>query len=244
MPKISVITPAYNCSKYIYQSVLSILRQSYTDYEFIIINDGSSDDTAKIISSFSDKRIVFVNHKNNKGVAVRTNEAIDMAKGEYIAIHDGDDISLDFRFDIEIRILEENKDLFCVGGHAIIINDAGKEVGIWSHPPKDTIGCLKFFNKMKNPIINSSSMYRKSGFIELGGYTTDKNFYTVPDLDFWGRALASGFEFKNIQQPVICYRLNPTSVSRTKAKEMLNSHVVVLDRLRSKITNRIGEKNG
>lgn len=244
MPKISVITPVYNCAKYISQSISSILRQSCTDYEFIIVNDGSSDDTVKIVSSFDDKRIIFINNADNKGVAVRTNEAIGLAKGEYIAIHDGDDISLDFRLEMELKILEENKDVFCVGGHAIIINDGGKEVNRWSHPPINTVGCLKFFNKMKNPIINSSSMYRKSGFLQLGGYTTEKSLYTVPDLDFWGRALVAGFEFINIQQPVICYRLNPTSISRTKAKEMMDSHVIVLERLRSKITKMIGDKNG
>lgn len=244
MPKVSVITPVYNCSKYISASILSILRQSYTDYELIIVNDGSSDDTAKIVSSFSDKRIVFVNHKSNKGVAIRTNEAVDLARGEYIAIHDGDDISLDFRLEMELRILEENKDLFCVGGHAIIIDNGGTEVSKWTHPPADTIGCLKMFNKIKNPIINSSSMYRKSGFSQLGGYTKDRSLYTVPDLDFWGRALVSGFKFVNVQQPVICYRLNPMSVSRTKAKEMAIAHIVVLDRLRSKISKMIGDQNG
>lgn len=229
--KVSVVTPIYNCAKYLKSSITSILRQTFKDYEFIIINDGSSDSYMKEISFFHDKRIKFVDNKVNKGIAYRTNEAICMSSGEYIAIHDGDDISLDYRLEKELDIFSEHKDVFCVGGHAILIDENGKELRTLCHPPITTMECMKIFCEMKNPIINPSAMFRKSDFMKLGGYDMSDELRTVPDLELWGRALLAGLQFYNIQKPLVAYRINPTSITRTKTSEMLESHAKILKKV-------------
>ena len=112
MPTISVITTVYNCEEYIKLSIESILRQTFTDYEFIIINDGSTDKTSDIIKTYKDKRIKFIDEKENKGITYRSNQAIESSSGEYIAIHDGDDISFSNRLEKQIEILKRKKSCF------------------------------------------------------------------------------------------------------------------------------------
>jgi len=94
--KISIITTLYNCQNFIEQSILSIINQSFNDFEWIIINDGSSDKTWDIVTKLTDKyeNIIKIDNKDNKKIPLRRNEAISMASSEYVAIHDGDDISL------------------------------------------------------------------------------------------------------------------------------------------------------
>jgi glycosyltransferase involved in cell wall biosynthesis len=108
MARISVITPAYNCERLVKESILSILGQSFSDFEFIIINDGSTDGTSEVIKSFTDPRIRFVDYQENRGVLARSKEAIDLAVTDYIAIHDADDVSMSNRLELQFNYLEEN----------------------------------------------------------------------------------------------------------------------------------------
>ena len=107
-PRISVLMPAYNSEQYVAESIESILNQTFTDFEFIIINDGSTDNTAKIIDEYAkrDERIKFVNNSKNKGLIGVLNEGLNLARGEYIARMDSDDISLPTRFERQIAYME------------------------------------------------------------------------------------------------------------------------------------------
>jgi glycosyltransferase involved in cell wall biosynthesis len=97
VPAVSVILPAYNCEKYIAQAIESVLQQTFTDLELIIINDGSIDKTESIILSFSDPRIIYLKNEINRGLIFTLNKAIEIAQGNYIARMDADDISLPAR---------------------------------------------------------------------------------------------------------------------------------------------------
>ena len=99
VPAVSVILPAYNCEKYIAKAIDSVLHQTFTDFELIIINDGSTDQTEKIVKSFSDPRILYQLNNTNKGLVFTLNKGIDIAKGRYIARMDGDDIAHRERFE-------------------------------------------------------------------------------------------------------------------------------------------------
>ena len=232
--KISVITTVYNCEKFIEESINSILNQTYEDFEFIIINDGSTDRTAEIIRSFKDERIEFWGYEENMGVPFRSNFSIDIAEGEYIAIHDADDISLPSRLEQEVKMLKSDKSLFCVGGYAIIINEKGDEIGKWSHPPNSNSGMINAIASGKNPIINPSAMFKRDDFIKIGKYTKDKDFQLVHDLEFWGRCLFSGFNFCTLETPLIKYRLNRNGLTYGRSSEMKESHLILLDRWRKK----------
>lgn len=109
MPKISVVMPAYNAEKYIGKSIDSILNQTYGDFEFIIINDGSKDSTKEIILSYSDNRIVYLENEINSGIVVTLNKGLEYATGEYIARMDADDIAVAERLEKQIEFMEKIK---------------------------------------------------------------------------------------------------------------------------------------
>jgi len=230
---ISIVTTVYNCGKYIRESIDSILSQTFDDFEFIIINDGSTDNTPEIIRSFDDNRIRFLDHDENSGVPFRSNEAIDIAKGEYIAIHDGDDVSLPLRLSMEFSTLKSDKNLFCVGSYAIIVDEDGIEVDRWRHPPSDNNSMINMIDKGKNPVINSSSMFKKSDFINIGKYTTDKKFQLVHDLELWGKCLFSDLNFCTLDIPLIKYRINNSGLTFGRMPEMRVSHQLLLKKWRS-----------
>jgi len=232
--KVSVITTAYNCEKFIEESINSILAQTYDDFEFIIVNDGSTDHTVDIIKSFDDKRITFINFTGNMGVPLRANLVISIAKGEYIAIHDADDISFPTRLEQEINAIESDKSLFCVGGYAIIINESGDEIGKWVHPPNSNSAMMDMIANGRNPVINSSAMFRKYDFIKSGKYTRDKDIQLVHDLEFWGRCLFSGLKFCTLETPIIKYRINNSGLTFGRSSEMKISHQILLERWREK----------
>jgi|10_taG_2_1085330.scaffolds.fasta_scaffold04578_4 glycosyltransferase involved in cell wall biosynthesis len=232
--KISVITSTYNSERFIEDSIKSILAQTYDDFEFIIVDDGSTDDTYRIVGSFDDKRIKYIRCIPNVGVPMNTNFAIDIADGEYIAIQDADDISLPTRLEQEIKMLESDKSLFCVGGYAIIINEDGLRMKEWNHPPNSNSGMIDIIASGKNPIINPSVMFKRDDFIEIGKYTTEKDIQLVHDLEFWGRCLFSGLNFCTLETPLIKYRINRNGLTFGRSSEMRMSHQMLLKRWREK----------
>ena len=131
VPAVSVILPAYNCEKYIDKAIQSVLDQTWSDFELIIINDGSSDGTETIIRAFNDPRIILVNNPGNKGLIFSLNRAIDMAKGNYIARMDADDICLPERLGKQKRILDENDSIAVVATTIDFIKDSEERTGTW-----------------------------------------------------------------------------------------------------------------
>ena len=123
-PKISVLMSAYNSEKYISESIESILNQTFKDFEFIIINDGSSDNTAKIIQKYAEKdeRIRFINSKQNQGIIAALNPGFSMCRGEYIARMDSDDISLPKRFEKQIEYMDKHSECGVLGTSIIIFD--------------------------------------------------------------------------------------------------------------------------
>ena len=115
--KMSVIMPVYNGEKYLKEAIDSILNQTFSDFEFIIVNDCSSDNTEDIIKSYKDNRIVYLKNEENSGVATTLNRGLDIAKGEYIARMDADDISLPKRFEKQVDFMDKNKNCIICGSN-------------------------------------------------------------------------------------------------------------------------------
>ena len=130
-PAISVIMSVYNDEKYLAKSIESILNQTYSDFEFIIINDGSTDKSMEIIDRYKneDKRVVVVNQEN-MGLTKSLNKAIKLSKGKYIARMDSDDISVSNRLEKQIEFLKHNKDYALVGTNIVKINISDNELEI------------------------------------------------------------------------------------------------------------------
>jgi|TARA_Y100000310_G_scaffold297999_1_gene331506 glycosyltransferase involved in cell wall biosynthesis len=224
------------------ESINSALSQTFTDFEFIIINDGSTDSSKDIVLSYKDDRIVFIDNTDNKKIPTRRNEAIDIAKGKYIAIHDGDDVSLNDRFEKQINLLE-SEDLFCVGGFADKIDTEGNELELMDYPPETNYKIInKAFVGCRNPMIDPTTMFRRDDFLLLGGYTLDTIIYTVPDFDLWIRAILTRKKFHNIQEALIKYRFNPDGMTLKHKKEMIKAHMVVWYKFVRQLTPLLNDK--
>jgi len=239
-PLVSVVMPVYNGSQFLWDSLTSIYDQTFQDYEFILIDDGSTDDTFHLLKRY--KRILKFQGKDtrnikilrsscNKRLPFRRNQAIYESHGEYIAIQDADDISLNTRLEREVSFLENHKDVFCVGSHSIDINDKGVEIGRREYPPYSTEEIVDIITSKDkytlNPIIDPSTMFRKKDFIEMGGYTLRKDIYTVPDYDLWLKAILNGKKICNILDFLIKYRVHGKSITNSKKKEMIRAHMIV-----------------
>lgn len=210
VPKISVVMPVYNGEKYLEESITSVLNQTYANFEFIIINDASTDNSLKIIKSFRDKRIKLVNSKKNLGVAKSLNTGLKLAFGEYIARFDADDICYNKRLEKQKKFLDKNTEYVLVGSAAEIISDSGEYIGDTSSFNEDDIKRTIF---LKNCLIHPSVMFRKDKVLEAGGY---KDFFDgAEDYELWFRLLNRG-KFFVIEEKLIKKRIHPMVVTKRK----------------------------
>jgi glycosyltransferase involved in cell wall biosynthesis len=225
VPKLTVIVTVFNAIPYLRDSLESIFTQSFKDYEVILVNDGSTDDSEKILRGYLKKpNVRLLKNDINEGIPISRNRALLVAKGEYIAIHDGDDISLETRLQKEVEFLDAHRDIDFIGSYAYKINHSGKVMGTMTYPPTETSEAFRIIKNYKlNPIIDSSCMYRKKVVLSNGGYSMSPEVRTALDLHLWCRLLCKGHKLSNIKEPLIKYRINPKGVTQTHNKKMLET---------------------
>lgn len=237
MSKLTVIMSAFNAEQYIETSLISLLDQSYQDFELIMINDGSTDQTQSIMLKYKDrfKKCRLLVNEFNEGIPVSRNRALLIAEGEYVAIQDADDISFKDRLLKEIQYLDKNNSVIVVGSYAMKINHSGELIGSMVYPPLDTVGAFSVITKYKlNPIIDPTCMYRKETILKHGAYSMVPEIATALDFELWCRLLCHGYLVSNITEPLISYRINPNGVTRTRNKEMVEATDVIWSRFRRK----------
>jgi len=205
IPKVSIILPTFNGSKWIKRSIFSVLAQSFLGFELIIINDGSTDDTEKIVESFvkNELRIKYIKNESNLGIQKTLNRGINEAKGEYIARIDDDDKWIDKdKLKKQVEFLENNKEYVLVGTGVIVVNENEKELFRYLMPQKDQ----NIRNKIlwKNCFAHSSIMFRKDTALKLGGYSEEDNVKHVEDYDLWLKLGTIG-KFANIGEYSIVF---------------------------------------
>jgi glycosyltransferase involved in cell wall biosynthesis len=215
MPRISVILPCYNGSSYIYDAIGSILDQTFPDFELIVIDDGSTDDSAEIIQTFDDSRIRFFQQRN-QGLPATLNRAISLANGEYLARMDADDISLPARFERQVDFLEKHPEHGMVGTWASIWADRQKTSRF--HRPATECSLLKFDLLFYNSIVHSSTMIRRKVFVECGEYATEET-RQPQDYDLWSRMMRH-YEMTNLPEVLHIYRETATSISATRTNDI------------------------
>ena len=207
-PDISIILPVYNSGKYLEESIESILNQTFDNFELIIVYDKSNDNSKEIIEKYMkiDKRIIFIENETKSGIVNALNKGLEIARGQYIARMDSDDISLSDRLETEYLFLENNKDYFLVGSNGIRIDQEGtylEDIKLDKNPSDALI------NK-RCPIIHSSIMFRNIGM------RYEDNLSYAEDYDLYRRALEIGLKLRNIQEALVKYRMRPSSITMTK----------------------------
>lgn len=211
MPKISVIMPVFNQeASYLRLAIESILNQSYSDFEFIIIDDGSRDEIAAILTEYShrDERIRLLRNEKNSGIIVSLNRGIDATRGEYIARMDSDDISLANRFEKQLKFLEQYPEYDLVGANAITIDEDGKESGKLIFP--QTYHSIFYSILLRNPILHPTWFLRRSLFEAVGHY--DINAQRIEDYEFLLR-IAPRRKIANLPEQLLYYRFNHSGIS-------------------------------
>lgn len=211
MPKISIIMSVYNSEKFLDESILSILEQTFTDFEFIIIDDSSTDKSKDIIQKYAkeDKRVNFIQNKENKGLTKNLNKGLKIAKGKYIARIDADDVADKHRLQIQYDFLEKNKDIYLAGTGAYKINGKSKIIGKYS-PILDSKKINKTLSK-NNCIYHPSIMFRNTKDL----FYRDKFTYSQ-DYDLYLNMITKNKKLVNIKDKLIYYRKNINNISNLK----------------------------
>lgn len=207
--KVSVILPVYNSQDYIKEAIDSILLQSFKNWELIIIDDASSDQTPEIIRICKDKRIICLRNNKNEGVAFSLNKGLKQVTGEYIARIDSDDICLPNRFELQVEFLDNNPKTVIVGANAEIINFSGEVLSVTDLPTTDIDIRNMLF--IRNPLIHPSVMFRKKILDKTGNYNI--KFNGAEDYELWFRMLKFGKAY-NFKKPLIKRRIHDNVVTK------------------------------
>ncbi|MBE9639612.1 glycosyltransferase family 2 protein [Salipiger mangrovisoli] len=219
-PLVSVVMPCYNSEKHLAEAINSILSQSYKNIEFIILNDGSKDSTAEIIRSFAaeDPRIRFHDLEKNGGLINASNTLLQLAKGEYIARMDSDDISQPDRISRQVEYMQANPHKVACG---TAVEQFGNGEDIRIARKSDDNEVLLFMSVRNCPLWNPSSMIRRS-VVSQNNLRYDKNYPVAEDSKFWFDVSMFG-ELGNLPEPLVRYRRSETQLSRSQTSQMKES---------------------
>lgn len=201
--------------KYLREAVDSILAQTFSDFEFIIVDDGSQDETAKILSGYSDLRVVLLKNETSIGLTKSLNLGLEKAKGEYIARMDADDISLPHRLATQVSFLDENPQIGVVGTVAYLIDSNNVSGQLVQYPQHhDLLHWIMCF--FENPILHPTVMFRSRPIKSLGGYS--ETYVTSQDYNLWSRAVQNT-KLANVQDVCLHLRKHGENISKLKYQQ-------------------------
>lgn len=220
MAKISVIMGIYNCASTLEEAIECIINQTFLDWELIMCDDGSTDNTIKVAQKYVEKypeKIFLLVNKENQGLNYTLNRCLSIAKGIYIARMDGDDLCSPDRFQREVDILEQEPDIAIVSSNMIMFD----EKGVWGQTHKKKYPTEKDFIKT-TPFCHAPCMVRKEAYMAVNGYTEEKRLLRVEDYHLWMKMYKEGYRGKNIQEPLYQMRDDRAAYSRRKFKYRIN----------------------
>ncbi len=210
-PLISVIIPVFNGESFLASAIDSVLRQTFENFELIIIDDGSSDRSWEIISSYSDNRILCF-RQENLGVVSTLNKAISISKGKYISRLDQDDLMTSDRLSIQLNFLKNHPEYAAVGTAAKIISDHDLTGRVMNHPTSFAAISLSLY--FDNPFVHSSMLVNKSRLLDVGSYNESDGRTPPEDFELWSK-LATKYQVANIPSFLTYYRETRDSWSRS-----------------------------
>jgi len=222
---VSVIMPVYNREKYVADAIRSILNQTFTDFEFIIVDDGSTDRTFEILQSFIDKRIKLIRKQENQGNYKARNEGMELASGRYICVMDSDDIALPHRIQTQFDFMESYKQFGLCGSYVKVMSsdeiitapEDYNEIKVWS---------------MSNIMFRHPTVFIRKEFLKKYKLKYNDSYRYASDYDFLVRA-AHLFPVTNIQEVLLEYRKHAEQISRAKRSEQVKiAYLVMLKQLK------------
>lgn len=220
MVKVSVLMPVYKTNKvYLKEAIESILNQTFRDFEFLILDDCPEDDRESVVKYYNDKRIKYIKNEKNLGITPSRNKLINMAKGEYLAVFDHDDISLPERLEKQAKYLDNHSDVGVVGCKVQFMYSKKQSGKL--NTDKDIKRAL-----MHNcAIIHPASMIRKSVLIN-NNINYEENYSPCEDYALWGR-LIKYTKFYNLEDILFMYRNHKNNTSNTQRNKMAKATIEI-----------------
>lgn len=225
-PELTVLMAVYNGAEYLIEATRSVLNQDFRDFELIVVDDASTDQTPAILASLDDPRVRVLRNPENLGLTRSLNRGLREATGEFVARLDADDRCRPKRFAEQCALFREHPEVWVSGADAIIIDDAGEPQGLRkSCPAHGQMVAQMFF---RNPIVHSSAMFRRKEIMGIGGY--DESFGRAQDYDLWFRVVSRGGRLASLTTPYVEQRMHKGRVTILDSDEMARCRLRVLQR--------------
>ncbi len=225
---VTVLMCVYNGERFLGQAIDSILNQSWSGFEFVIVDDGSTDATADIVSSYKDRRIVSIQNKTNLGLIASLNRGLSAARGVYLARQDADDVSYPERLEEQVRFLDRNPQIAVVGADYLEIYDNPKSTNRIRMPASDLE--IKWHGLFQSPIAHATVMFRREAIAAVGKYSTDESALHAEDYDLWSRLIWARNEFANLKKSLVQVRCDPAGVSRSNPELQYKNFRAIVQR--------------
>lgn len=217
-PLITVLMPCYNAMPFLTEALESIINQSYTNLEILCINDGSTDTTGEVLEKYAknDDRIKVIHNEQNIKLIQTLNKGIDLAKGDYIARMDADDISMPNRIEVELKFMQEHPEIDILSTGSYNINEEGKIISKKIPRAHGSLACLYasfFYVPIGHP-----ELLIKTSVLKNNKFLFEPHVLHTEDYELWARLLRKGYNLCNIDDVLLCFRINSQSVSRKYTK--------------------------
>lgn len=237
IPKVSIILPTYNGGKYIKRAIESVITQSFSGWELLIIDDGSTDNTENIVKGYieKDSRIIYLKNEVNLGIQKTLNKGLREAKGEYIARIDDDDEWIDKdKLKKQVEFLNNNTECVLVGTGVIVVSEEGTELFRYLLPETDK----EIRNKIlaKNCFVHSSVLFRKEAALSFTGYDESTATRHVEDYDLWLKLGTIG-KLANLPIYAVKFTLREGSISSINKLEQFKKNLILARNYKNKYPN-------
>jgi len=237
MPKVSIVLPTHNGSRWIMKAIKSIQAQSFSDWELLVVDDGSIDETSTLVKeiSSSDSRIMYIRNEHNIGLQKSLNKGIELSKGEYVARIDDDDRWIDEnKLMKQVEFLDKNKDYVLVGTGAIVVNQIGEFLFKYLLPQKDSE--IRKSILSKNCFCHSSIVFRKKVVSLIGYYGEEENIKHIEDYDLWLRMGTIG-KLHNLPLYAVEFMSREGSVTSNNRKDQFKKNINLIKKYKKNYPN-------
>jgi glycosyltransferase involved in cell wall biosynthesis len=232
-PVISIILPTYNGATYISRAIESVVAQSYTDWELLVISDGSTDTTADIVAEYlkKDSRIQYVKNDSNLGIQKSLNRGLHLAQGKYIARIDDDDQWIDTeKLTKQLNFLQQHPGCLLVGTGVVLVDEEDKELLRYLLPETDSAIRNRILGR--NCFIHSSVLFDKKTALDVGGYDESKSTLHVEDYDLWMKMGLKG-KFSNLPLYAVMFTLRAEGLSSKNKMEQFHKNILLVKKYRN-----------
>ena len=228
MPAVSVVIPSYNMGNYIGEAISSVLQQTYRDFEIIVVDDGSTDDTERIINRYNGN-IRYIK-QSNSGPAQARNLGIQHARGDFVSLLDADDLFIKNKLELQMKHLEKHPDIGILGGGCLLIDDIGQRLGKMNAPQEDLK--IRWVALLSNPFLHSTILVNHA-VLKESGFQYESDYCPTEDYELFSKLLLIT-KAQNLPYPLSCYRIQRKSLTSVQNEKRIQNHLRVSCRNASK----------